>query len=732
MTAYRTVSLTWNRDRIIMIEPTLSSHQPPTSHQAGGTETADLSLAAAPQRYKIRRELGRGFSSIVYEAQDTVRERTVALKVLTLGQSLSDERREDMAERFLREARAISALSHPGIVSVYEVGQAGDGRHFIAMELLAGESLRARLDREAPLPAEDAVPIALQVADALEYAHGRGIVHRDVKPDNIYVLTDGRVKLMDFGVAHILSEGTLTQTGTVVGSPAYMSPEQISGLPLSGSSDVFSLGVTLAEMLTGHKPFDAPSIPAVMNRILHRPPQIDGIQPRALRKVVEKALAKSQAARYLSAGAFAEALRRQEMPGVAAPLATDTVVMPGPLPRPRPAAWEKVLPVSDTAQEPPSRAALWTFGVAGLVLLVGAPLALSHLSLSSAPVVNASVRGVPPSRRRVAENAPAAQVAHIPAAWGRQSVKRHAASGLHTGHRAHRVYSVHTAAHAVRPVVLAAAPAPLAIAPRPQAAHWVAAARPGAVRSTAAIRPLAARPAAVVHPFTAHSAAVMPAAPVFVAKAFSPAAARHQARVTAIAANHSATVNAIAATRQARLSAIAARPQAGGRAVPPRRVWTILAQKAPHAPRMPIAAALPAAPRIARAHETRPTIVRVADSRQEQSLPMPAPAVRPAPRFAAPAPRPAVVADSPPRLLRHAPAVYPDSLRTSGIGGTVLMRLAVNAQGTVTEATVIQSSGTDDLDAAALDAVGHWFYEPAYQNGQAVPAQVTTRLDFRP
>ncbi len=410
-----------------MIEPTPSFQQPPVSQADDSAAAAGLPALASGQRYRIRQEIGRGFSSIVYEALDTVRERTVALKVLTLGQTLSDERRQDMAERFLREARAISALSHPGIVSVYEVGQAGDGRHFIAMELLAGECLRARLDREAPLPPEDAVPIALQVADALEYAHSRGIVHRDIKPDNIYVLPDGRVKLMDFGVAHILTEGALTQTGTVVGSPAYMSPEQISGLPLSGSSDVFSLGVTLTEMLTGHKPFDAPSIPAVMNRILHRPPQIDGVQPRALRKVVEKALAKSQAARFLTASAFADALRRPGIPGFAAALATDTVVMPGPLPRSRPAASDRLLPVSDMAQEPPSRAALWTFGIAGLALLVGAPLALSHLSLSSSPTVSASVRTVSAPAQQVAQNTPTAQVAHIPATWGRQPVRKSSA-----------------------------------------------------------------------------------------------------------------------------------------------------------------------------------------------------------------------------------------------------------------------------------------------------------------
>ncbi len=704
-----------------MIEPILSSQPPPAGQTASGANVAPMPPLATPQRYQIRQEIGRGFSSIVYEAQDTVRERMVALKVLTLGQTLSDERREDMAERFLREARAISALSHPGIVSVYEVGQAGDGRNFIAMELLAGESLRARLEREAPLGAEDAVPIALQVADALEYAHGRGIVHRDIKPDNIYVLPDGRVKLMDFGVAHILSEGAMTQTGTVVGSPAYMSPEQISGLALSGSSDVFSLGVTLAEMLTGHKPFDAPSIPAVMNRILHRPPQLDGIRPRGLRRVVEKSLAKSPAARYMTANAFAEALRRQGMPGLPAPLAADTMIMPGPFPRTRTAAPNRLFPVTETAQKPRSPAALLTLGAAGLALLACAPLALSHLSLSSAPVVNASVREASPPAPQVAENTSAAQVAHIPAAWGRQPAAPYTASRLHKRHRRRSASAVPAVAHTVKPVAPASVSAPSAIAPRLAVAGSAAAARPGIGYSAPAVPPAAARPSVAVQPSAPSPAEVMHTAPVSTVNAAPAAADTHQARLNALAATHQAQLNARTAMHQARLNAIAAR-----------QAQKLPGQTAAHAPRVSIAAALPAARGLAAQHGVRPAVVRVADSRQQQNLPSSAPAARSLPRFAAPAPRSAVVPDSSPRLLRRAAAAYPDSLRTSGIGGTVLVRLAVNAQGAVTEATVVQSSGTDDLDAAALDAVGQWVYEPAYQSSQAVPAQVTARIDFRP
>lgn len=272
-----------------------------------------LSGTSSPDRlgrYLLGRELGRGFSSVVYEATDPLRGRRVALKVLTFLQNLSPGRRQDLAERFGREARAISTLAHPAIVAIYEVGQAEDGRQFLVMEYLEGETLRARLERAGPLPEAEALPLIAQIADALQYAHGRGIVHRDVKPDNVFVCPGGAAKLMDFGVAHVFAAEGLTQTGTVVGSPAYMSPEQINGRRLDGRSDVFSLAVTLAEAVTGRKPFDAPNIPAVMNNILHRPPQLAGVPSRPLRKVLERALAKNPQARLPSPAAFAEALRR--------------------------------------------------------------------------------------------------------------------------------------------------------------------------------------------------------------------------------------------------------------------------------------------------------------------------------------------------------------------------------------------------------------------------------------
>jgi TonB family protein len=278
-------------------------------------------------RYQLGREIGRGFSSIVYEATDIRRGRTVAMKVLTLLQ-IPLKRRREMAERFEREARAISALSHPAIVAVYDVGQTEEGEEFLVMERLQGETLRARLDRTGPLLRAEALPLMVQIADALQYAHGRGIIHRDVKPDNIFLCADGTAKLMDFGVAHVFADEGLTQTGTIVGSPAYMSPEQINGVTLDGRTDVFSLAVTLVEILTGRKPFEGPNIPAVLNRILNQPPQMAGIGAPALHKALERALAKAPLARTASAGAFAEAMRRvQPFPSVGAHTITGTQVM---------------------------------------------------------------------------------------------------------------------------------------------------------------------------------------------------------------------------------------------------------------------------------------------------------------------------------------------------------------------------------------------------------------------
>ena len=271
--------------------------------------------------YRIQEELGRGFSSVVYLAADPKRGRAVALKLLTFPHALPDELQADLTERFRREARAVAGLTHPSIVAVYDVGQSADGQPYLVLERLRGQSLRQRLRLAGRLSAQEALPIALRVAEALDYAHGRGIIHRDVKPDNIFLCLAGIgenkgesgetvPKLMDFGISRTLDDQEMTRDGMVVGSPAYMAPEQISGEPVDARTDVFSLAVTLAEMLTGAKPFEADTVPAVMRQILHSAPRLEGLDNPRLERVLRKAMANRPGQRYASAGEFAEALRR--------------------------------------------------------------------------------------------------------------------------------------------------------------------------------------------------------------------------------------------------------------------------------------------------------------------------------------------------------------------------------------------------------------------------------------
>ena len=264
--------------------------------------------------FRLLRELGRGQNGAVFEAHDTRRDEIVALKVLRIAlpegdPDAADSGPESVAPlRFVREADAIRRLSHPNIVRIRDAG-ADRNRLYIAMERLHGETLRAKLQR-GPLPVPEALSIALQVAAALAFAHGQGIMHRDVKPDNIFLLPDGTAKLMDFGAARVTGENSLTQTGSVIGSPAYMAPEQVSGEETDGRTDVWGLGATLFETVTGQKPFPGDSVASVMYAILHRRPDLSLVPWPALAHVLEKALAKRPSARPTSAAAFADELRR--------------------------------------------------------------------------------------------------------------------------------------------------------------------------------------------------------------------------------------------------------------------------------------------------------------------------------------------------------------------------------------------------------------------------------------
>jgi eukaryotic-like serine/threonine-protein kinase len=260
-------------------------------------------------RYRILDELGRGAMGVVYKAQDPALGRTVALKTMVLASDEPD--RDEYQRRFFQEGKAAGQLTHPHIVTVYDFGEEGEIA-YMAMELLDGKELRARL-KEGPLPTAEAVDIAAQVADGLGFAHEHGIVHRDVKPGNIMLLARGQAKIMDFGIARMRASDHKTSTGMVLGTPKYMSPEQVAGTPVDHRSDIFSLGIVLYEMLTRAPPFAGDDATQVMHRISSSEPpapsRINAEVPSLLDFVVARALKKDPAVRYQDANEMAADLR---------------------------------------------------------------------------------------------------------------------------------------------------------------------------------------------------------------------------------------------------------------------------------------------------------------------------------------------------------------------------------------------------------------------------------------
>jgi serine/threonine protein kinase len=274
-------------------------------------------------RYVVRRELGRGTMGVVYEAEDTVLARTVAVKTVELAFAADEEARHEFEQRFFTEARVAARLSHPGIVVCHDFGkERASGKLFIVFEYLKGRTLPDRA-AEGPMPWRDALGIVVQVARAIHHAHEHGVIHRDLKPANIMLLErtsggsaargEAAVKIMDFGVARLESLGArLTRTGQSFGSPLYMSPEQALGQASSAHSDIFSLGSVLCTLLLGRPWFDAPSIPEIVARVVHDdPPRVSSLRPgvpAALDGVVAKALAKRGEDRYATAADMADDL----------------------------------------------------------------------------------------------------------------------------------------------------------------------------------------------------------------------------------------------------------------------------------------------------------------------------------------------------------------------------------------------------------------------------------------
>ncbi len=259
-------------------------------------------------RYRVGRRLGEGGMAIVYLGHDLLLGRDVAIKS-PRPQFSADP---GFRARFEREARAAASLSHPNIIDVYDVGE-DDGTPFIVMELVRGQSLKEIIAADAPFHPDDVAELLEQIGGALDYAHARGYVHRDIKPGNILVDEHGRARLVDFGIAKGLADGDLTEAGASLGTVGYLSPEQAAGLMATPASDVYSVGVVAFEMLTGELPFAAETPVGVAMRHVHDPAPrpshvVPGLPPQ-VDPIILRALAKDPTRRWGSAGAFARALR---------------------------------------------------------------------------------------------------------------------------------------------------------------------------------------------------------------------------------------------------------------------------------------------------------------------------------------------------------------------------------------------------------------------------------------
>lgn len=287
-------------------------------------------------KYRIDGVLGEGAMGIVYRGTDPDTGTTVAIKTIRIA-SAADAQDFDAFARFKREGTAGARLSHPNVVRIHEYGEQGEIA-YIVMDFVAGESMRALIARRGRVPLYEALDLAYQLLGALDHFHKRGIVHRDIKPSNIMVTPEQRLVVTDFGIARV-ENSTLTKVGTVLGTPWYMSPEQIAEQPLDGRSDLFSVGIILYEMLTGLNPFKADQLVKVLDRIVaepHAPPSsiIPGLPP-AVDALFERALAKKPAHRFQNGDSFRSAL--QEMLAQIIPDRNNTAGWKGK-PRPAPPA----------------------------------------------------------------------------------------------------------------------------------------------------------------------------------------------------------------------------------------------------------------------------------------------------------------------------------------------------------------------------------------------------------
>jgi serine/threonine-protein kinase len=298
-----------NFDNTVMLDTSGGSETQPAA--APGTSLPKLG------RYQILGEIGKGAMGVVYRARDPMINREVALKVIPLAEEFDGYELEEARAKFFREAEMAGRLSHPHIVTIYDAGEDG-GTAYIAMELLRGTHLVDYTGPTRVLPPAIAIELVARLAEALHYAHQNQVVHRDIKPANImFDAPSGELKITDFGIAR-LTDSTRTKTGVVLGTPSFMSPEQLQGRVVTGSSDLFSLAITLYQLLTAQLPFRADSMPGLMLKIAQEPHTparlVNPALPEGVDAFFDRALAKLPADRYPNGAAFALALRSLNSP----------------------------------------------------------------------------------------------------------------------------------------------------------------------------------------------------------------------------------------------------------------------------------------------------------------------------------------------------------------------------------------------------------------------------------
>ncbi len=384
-------------------------------------------------RYKIVEQIGSGAMGAVYKAVDPMMDRDVAIKTI-LTHAIEGPQSGEFLDRFFREARAAGRLAHPGIVTMYDVSE-HEGTPFLVMEYVAGRNLQSILQQGERMEIDRIYDVSIQLAEALDYAHKNGVIHRDIKPSNILMTPDGRVKIADFGVAR-LAESQMTFTGgQLLGTPAFMAPEQFTGVRIDGRADLFAAGVVIYWMVTGDKPFTGDTLLAVQYKVVNTdpvPPRVlNPVVSRSLEAVVLKALAKDPAERYQSGDALASDLRaaRANMPVSAKPLTRPTDDTPTIAFKPPPPPVQVSPPGATAAANTPPRKARRRNPVAFMAVIMASVILLRLVN-----VVNTRFR-LPPENRQTAQNtavAPAPPEPVPPAAKKTESRKRPAGESQDT------------------------------------------------------------------------------------------------------------------------------------------------------------------------------------------------------------------------------------------------------------------------------------------------------------